>query len=278
MLTLEQIPMRQDNYTYAIIKDDQVIMIDPSDELESLAYFKDRPHLKLAAIINTHSHIDHVGGNDALWQQWRCPVFGPKAEVSRIPHCDHQLVGGEHVNILGLDIFAHDVKAHTIGHTAFFVDHPVQEVIKHGHGRKPFIAKNLSGHKVLFVGDSLFAAGCGRLFEGTTQNLADCLSFYARQDPNTLMACAHEYTASNLKFAKAIFSDYQAIEHRSREISKLLENEGSSVPCLFADELATNPFLLAVGVGREALAKKYSASTQDLPAIVGALRLAKDNF
>jgi hydroxyacylglutathione hydrolase len=278
MLILEQIPMRQDNYSYVIIKDDHVIMIDPSEEIESLAFFKERPHLKLSAILNTHSHVDHVGGNDALWKIWHCPVFGPKAESDRIPHCNNMLVGGENLTILDLPIYAYDVKAHTIGHTAFLVDHAFSKVIKHGHGHAPYIASNLAGHKVLFVGDSLFAAGCGRLFEGTTQNLADALSFYAQQEPNILMACAHEYTAANLRFAKEIFSQNSDIDNRSKGIEALLKREGASVPCFFGDEHKTNPFLLAVDTERNSIAQRYAVNPNDLPAVVGALRHAKDIF
>lgn len=278
MLILEQIPMRKDNYSYAIIKDNDVIMIDPSEENESVEFFKNRPNLSLKAILNTHGHSDHVGGNEVLYKKFKCPIFGPKVEKYRIPHLEHELVGGEKISLLGINIFAYDVHAHTLGHMAFLIDQRIDEIIKRGHGHSSYVAKNLSGHRVMFVGDSLFAAGCGRLFEGTPHDLAKVLSFYAKQDPDILMACAHEYTQSNLNFAQHILPGCSEIETRNAAIKNLLDQEGSSVPCFFELEHVTNPFLLAVKAKKGILAEKFSVPVDDLPAIVGALRHAKDVF
>lgn len=279
MLQLEQIPMLKDNYSYALIFNEQVIIIDPSDPDQSLAFFAERPTLKLTAILNTHSHHDHIGGNEALWQQWRCPIFGPRKEKNKIPHLSNALEDKEIITLLGVKITAHDVGAHTIGHMAYFVDKKADIVIKHGHSLEQFIAHHLADHKMLFVGDSLFAAGCGKLFEGTPQDLLNVLRFYQAQDPTTLMVCAHEYTASNLCFAQWILPDNEAINVRAKKITRLLDSEGSSIPCLFSEEFTTNPFLLALhDPERSAIAKKLSVDKKNLPTLIGALRTAKDNF
>lgn len=279
MLRLEQIPMRKDNYAYALIENESVIMIDPSEEHESEAYFLKNPNYKLRAILNTHSHEDHIGGNDVLFKRWQCPIYGPKKERERIKNLTNPLEDLDEIDLFGITIRAHDVRAHTIGHLAYYVNMPVNEIIKCGHGRKPFIAKELEGHRVMFVGDSLFAAGCGRLFEGTTQNLLDCLLFYDAQDADLLMACAHEYTKANLLFAKATFAHDLAISQRLNEVDSLLAKEGSTLPCSFGLEQKTNPFLLALKPPFSTmLAKRFSLNEEDLRSIVGALRQAKDDF
>lgn len=279
MLKLEQIPMRQDNYSYALIKDQSVIMIDPSEPEASAQYFANNPHLKLTAILNTHSHIDHIGGNEILYKQWRCPIYGPALEKERIPQLSHPLHHQAELSLIGIRIIAFDVHAHTAGHMAFLIQQPIDEVVKHGHGRACYVASHLKNRHVMLVGDSLFAAGCGRLFEGTPQNLVDCLTFYNKQDPQIMMACAHEYTKANLRFAEEIFSDHKAIKERSLATDELLAKEGSTVPCLFALEFETNPFLLALKQPYQSrLAQKFGLNSQDLTGIIANLRKAKDDF
>lgn len=279
MLRLEQIPMRKDNYSYALIKDNAVVMIDPSEEQQSEAYFAQNPHLSLQAVLNTHSHEDHIGGNSTLYERWKCPIYGPSIERDRIKHLSNPLHDLQEITLLGTTVRAHDVRAHTSGHMAYWISTPLGEIIKHGHNRKPFVATDLKNHRVMFVGDSLFAAGCGRLFEGTTQNLLDVLSFYARQETDLLMACAHEYTKANLAFAEHIFPQDKDIRERAKAIDDLLAKEGSSVPCFFGLEQKTNPFLLALKPPFSTqLAKRFGLKEEDLKDIVGALRKAKDDF
>ena len=279
MLKLEQIPMRKDNYSYALIKNNSVIMVDPSEPHESLLYFSKNPHFSLEGIINTHSHMDHVGGNEILWQQWQCPIYGPDEEKDRIPYISNPLTDKEEMHVLGITISAHDVRAHTCGHMAFLVHTPLDVVIKQGHGRTSCDVRALAHHKVMFVGDSLFAGGCGRLFEGSPQNLVDCLSFYGRQDPHLLMACAHEYTKDNLSFALKMLPDHQDIITRLNNIDDLLFKEGASIPCFFSLELKTNPFLLALTEPyTKGFAKKFGLKSNELSAVLYALRNAKDQF
>src|SRR5690606_22138683 len=104
MLMLEQIPMRQDNYSYALIKDNAVVMIDPSEPEESRRYFLERPNLKLAAILNTHSHLDHVAGNEPLAADWGVPIYGPALEKERIPGITHAVSNEDTIEVLGLVI------------------------------------------------------------------------------------------------------------------------------------------------------------------------------
>lgn len=278
-MRLEQIPMRKDNYSYVLINGDSAVMIDPSEEHQSEAYFLRNPKLKLRAILNTHSHEDHIGGNSVLYKRFSCPIYGPGIESERIKHLTNPLKDLDEIHLLGAIIRAHDVRAHTSGHMAYWVSTPLDEVIKCGHRREAFRATRLENHRVMFVGDSLFAAGCGRLFEGTAQNLLDCLSFYNGQATDLLMACAHEYTKANLAFAQAIFPSQIDISERAQSVNDLIEREGSTVPCTFGLEHKTNPFLLALRSPYcEQLAERFSLKADDLRAIVGELRTLKDNF
>lgn len=279
MITLEQIPMREDNYSYAIINNCDVIIVDPSESQESLSYFTRNPHLQLRGIINTHSHQDHIAGNDVLKEEWDCPIYGPHDERERIPGLTHAVKDNDHFSIAGISFVAHDVRAHTIGHTAYLIDTVIDEFIKRGHRRAPYVSKHLAKNKAMLVGDSLFAAGCGRLFEGTPQNLVDALTFYAKQPAHLVMACAHEYTKNNLRFAQSIFPDHEPIERRLVEIDELIANEGASIPCFFAEEHETNPFLLALSEPyKSIIARTFDQDSTDLAAVIAALRRAKDNF
>lgn len=261
MLRIHQIPCWQDNYTYLVVHGDDALVVDAPEAEPVLARAR-ALGVHVRAVLNTHHHPDHVGGNDAL-AAGGCAVFGPAHDAARMPALTRPVAPGEHVNVIGLSFRVLDVRAHTRGHIAWALDRAVDVVERWGHGGAPTALARLGGRPALFVGDALFAAGCGRLFEGDGADLFRALSTLAREDPRALVCCAHEYTAANLRFAVHARPDDTAIAARLAGLDDERGASHSSVPSLLEDELRTNPYLLALPQGERA---------------VLALRQAKDAF
>lgn len=245
-LTVHQFPCLSDNYGF-LARDEatgKVATIDTPDadailaELDSLGW-------SLDLILNTHWHPDHAGGNDALKKVTGATITGP-AEVARIAPLDRVARGGD-VVMLGETRFAViDVGGHTLGHIAY-------------HDADDHIA---------FVGDTLFALGCGRLFEGTAEQMWASLSRVADLPDDTTVYCAHEYTASNARFALSVDDD-PALKARAEAIFAARERGEPTVPTTIAAEKATNPFL------RAPLLRPNAASPAEAFA---EIRAAKDSF
>jgi hydroxyacylglutathione hydrolase len=223
MPTIIPVPAFTDNYIWLIVEDDRAAVVDPGDAAPVLAYL-DRERLTLAAILNTHHHGDHVGGNRALLERAAVPVFGPAGEA--IPGCTHPLREGDAIVVPGVGVALRvlDVPGHTAGHIAY--------------------AGDVDG-PVVFCGDTLFAAGCGRLFEGTAAQMWSSLSKLAALPPETRAYCAHEYTLANLRFARAVEPGSGALAARIARDAATRDAGRPTVPSTIADELATNPFLRA---------------------------------
>ena len=185
------IPIRafQDNYIWCLRRGSNAVVVDPGDAEPVLEYLSDEG-LQLAAILATHHHGDHVGGNTALLAKYNVPVFGPARED--IPGATRKLREGDVIKVpgIGLDFQVIDVPGHTAGHIAYY------------------------GDGVLFCGDTLFSCGCGRLFEGTAAQMHSSLAKFAALPGDTLVYCAHEYTLSNLRFARAADPDNPALDRR----------------------------------------------------------------
>src|SRR5581483_12154978 len=180
MKAFEVVPVRafSDNYIWTLRDGERAAVVDPGDARPVIEYL-DREGLSLVAIVNTHHHADHVGGNAELLKRWRVPVFGPKDP--RIPEVTRALGDGDRITLphFDIDFEVMEIPGHTRTHIAFY------------------------GGGMLFCGDTLFAAGCGRLFEGTPQQMHDSLTRLAQVPDSTRVYCGHEYTLSNIKFAKA---------------------------------------------------------------------------
>ncbi len=221
MLEIHAVPAFQDNYIWVLAESGRAAVVDPGDSAPVERFLQDRG-LALTAILATHHHRDHVGGVPALVAHWHCPVFGPARET--IPDIAHSLVEGDRITVPGFDLSfgVLDIPAHTAGHIAF-VD----------SSREPLV----------FCGDTLFACGCGRLFEGTAQQMSDSLAKLAALDAATRVYCGHEYTLANIRFAQAVEpGNARLAERKAREEEKRARGE-PTLPSTIGEELATNPFL-----------------------------------
>lgn len=207
-----------DNYIWVIRDDQHAVVVDPGDAAPVLDYLA-RESLELVAILATHHHGDHVGGNAALLRRFRVPVYGPRAES--IATVTVPLAEGERVRVpaLGLEFRVLEVPGHTAGHIAYV------------------------GHGWLFCGDTLFACGCGRLFEGTAPQMYRSLAKLAALPGDTRVFCAHEYTLANIRFARAADADNPSLAQRERREQARRAADQPTLPSSIALELATNPFL-----------------------------------
>lgn len=246
-----------DNYIWVIPgrTADRALLVDPGDAAPVLA---DLPRLGLtpAGILCTHHHGDHTGGIEELARRYPgLPVYGPAAES--IPGITHPLLGGETVEFpaLGLAFAVLAVPGHTRGHLAYY------------------------GHGWLFCGDTLFQCGCGRLFEGTPEQMHRSLSTLAALPGDTLVYCAHEYTLYNTPFAAAVEPGNAAVRDWHCRAQELQTRHEPTVPTTLAHEHETNPFLRAGRNTVRAAAERYAGTTlPDDVAVFATLRRWRDNF
>ena len=198
----------------------EVVAIDPT-ESKLVENFCEQHHLKLTQIWLTHWHKDHIGGVPALIAQYSIPVFGPREELSKIPFITHALQHADQFrfNQLNVDIIA--TPGHTLGHIVYFIDQIDS----------------------LFCGDTLFSLGCGRVFEGTFEQMYHSLNRLAALPPRTQVYCTHEYTLANAQFALTIEPHNLALQERAQQVQQLRENGQITLPSSIQLELETNPFL-----------------------------------
>jgi hydroxyacylglutathione hydrolase len=255
-MKLIPIPAFNDNYIWMLHDTHQALVVDPGDAQpvrEALAQHQ----LTLAAILVTHHHGDHTGGVDELRQATGTKVFGPAREA--MPEPLQRLKDGDLVNLLGLRFRVLDVPGHTAGHIAYFAEVP---------GDAP----------VLFCGDTLFSAGCGRLFEGTPAQMLSSLTRLAALPDTTRVCCAHEYTLSSLRFALAAEpnnADTLAYQTRAKQ---LRASQLPTLPSSIGLEKAVNPFLRSHLPSVSSAVQQVDAAAQGPVGVFAALRTWKDQF
>lgn len=252
----EVIPLRafSDNYVWTIRDASHAAVVDPGDARPVLDYLE-REKLELAAILNTHHHADHVGGNAGLLARWKVPVFGPHDD--RIPHVTQRLKDGERCTLphFGIGFEVLEIPAHTRSHIAFY------------------------GSGMLYCGDTLFAAGCGRLFEGTPRQMHESLSRLMKLPDDTRVYCGHEYTVSNVRFALAAEPGNVALREVEARAKAQRERDEPTLPSTIAQEKATNPFVRVREPAVIASANRYAGKTLDDPVgVLAALREWKNGF
>lgn len=252
------LPAFRDNYIWLVREGDQALVVDPGDAGPVLGYLA-AEGLKLAAILVTHHHADHVGGLARLRQACTAPVCGPFNEA--IEGVDHPVGDGDTVGIdaLGLAFDVLDVPGHTAGHIAY-------------------VCRSASP-PILFCGDALFSAGCGRLFEGTPAQLAQSLARLAALPDDTAVYCTHEYTLSNLAFAR-VAEPHNPERDAYAEHCVALRNAGRpTLPSSIGHEKAINPFLRCSQPGIiDAVTAHTGQRPADALACLAALREWKNVF
>ncbi len=250
-ITVHQFPCLSDNYGF-LVRDEATGLAACIDTPDAGAILRELNGLgwKLALILNTHWHPDHAGGNAEIKAATGASVVGPQ-EVERIGQAPDRVVAGGDVVMLGDTRFeVIESGGHTLGHIAYYD----------------------SADHTAFVGDTLFALGCGRLFEGTAEQMWASLQRLAALPGDTTVYCAHEYTASNARFALSVDDD-PVLKARAEEIFAARERGEWTVPTTIALEKATNPFLRA-----PVLALRMGLADSSDPEAFAAVRAAKDSF
>ena len=253
MLEVHQFPCLSDNYGYLLHDPDseETVCIDTPDANEYLRQ-AGRKGWQITQIWNTHWHPDHAGGNEAIKAVTGCQITAPAGDAEKIEGADRLVEQGDIVAIGDWQASVIDVGGHTLGHIAYHV----------------------AGATMAFVGDSLFALGCGRMFEGTAPQFWDSLKRLKALPPETMIYCAHEYTEANLRFALHADPDNAELAAYAKDIARWREAGLPTVPAKLGRELKPNPFLRADDPDMEA---RWGGGG-DAVATFAALRAAKDNF
>ena len=259
MIQIDALPAFNDNYIW-LLQDTahkRCAVVDPGDAQPVLDWLAEHGDWRLSDILITHHHHDHVGGVERLKSATGARVYGPAAE--NIPARDVALNDNDRVSVLDLEFRIIAVPGHTLGHIAYY------------HEQTPA--------PLLFCGDTLFAAGCGRLFEGTPAQMHASLSRLAALPDATLIYCTHEYTLSNLRFALAVEPHNEQIAQRFDDVTRLRAQDRITLPSNLALEKATNPFLRTEETSvKEKVDERTDRSNPGPTSIFAGLRAWKDTF
>jgi hydroxyacylglutathione hydrolase len=255
-MPLVPLPAFADNYIWMLHDGHDAVVVDPGDEAPVMAAL-DALSLRLVGILVTHHHADHVGGVDALRPRLQGPVWAPAGES--IPEPNLPLADGDRITVLGRRFEVIEVPGHTAGHIAYFETDAAQAPL-------------------LFCGDTLFCAGCGRMFEGTAAQFHRSLQRLAALPDDSQVCCTHEYTLSNLRFAAAV--EPANVARQAHQAWCEAERAGGrpTLPGRLAVEREINPFLRCTEPAVIAAARAHGAADDSGPEVFGALRRWKDSF
>lgn len=253
------VPAFRDNYLWLFHSpgDSRAYVVDPGDARPIEAALSEHG-LSLAGILVTHHHPDHIGGIDQLLENRTVPVYGPAG--GSVPQVTQPLGDGDSVTLNNAFTFkVLTVPGHTLDHIAYYCEQ--------------------TDPPTLFCGDTLFAGGCGRLFEGTPEQMYESLGKLSRLPESTRVYCAHEYTLANLAFAKAVESGNQALSNRIKSEQSKRDRQEATVPSTIALEKSTNPFLRCDQDSVKTAAEIHSNQALETPQeVLAAVREWKDNF
>ena len=242
---IHPIPVLTDNIIWIWVKENQAVVIDPAISEPIINWLKSN-ELDLKAVLQTHHHEDHIGGTESLLRIWpTASVIAAKADIERIPFQTHSVINDDKLVLMGEQVKVLEVPGHTKSHVSYYLSRSKEPI----------------PDPVLFCGDTLFGGGCGRLFEGTPNEMFTSLNRFKKLPGNTKVYCAHEYTEANLIWARSIYPEDSRIKERLQNVKKQRAQGLSSLPSTITEERETNLFL------RAKTSKEFSE-----------LRLHKDNW
>ncbi len=252
-ISIEAIPAFSDNYIWLLSGEDTSCgVVDPGESAPVLETLRDRK-LDLKYILLTHHHYDHIDGAQTLISEFpEVTVYGPEDNRINFDHIECHEGDVIDLNALGLEFGVLEVPAHTRSHIAFF------------------------GHELLFSGDTLFSVGCGKLFEGTPEQMQSAMDKFSALPPGTRIYCGHEYTLSNCEFALQVEPDNQALQTRKNEAKRLREEEKITLPAILQNELEVNPFMRTREKAVVEAARKIDPSAQPGSQVMAVIRRWKD--
>ena len=251
---IEQFMCRSDNFG-VLVHDSasgETALIDAPEERPILEAIE-RTGWRPTVILTTHHHIDHVEANLALKERFGLKIIGPKAELSKIPGIDETVSEGDKLTIAGQEVRVIETPGHTAGHVSYYMPKA----------------------KIAFTADTLFALGCGRLFEGTPAMMLTSMKKLAALPAETVVYCGHEYTLSNARFAVTVDPDNSALKERARKFEALRAEDKPTLPTTIGEELETNPFMRW---NDPSIRKHLGMEQASDDAVFAEIRKRKDNF
>ena len=254
MYSVEPIKAYDDNYIWLISTNEGSIIVDPGESKEIIKGINENK-IDLKGILITHHHFDHTNGLQDLLNIDDFDVYGP---VNNIDSINKRVREPDKFSIIGIDFEVIDLPGHTLDHIGFYSFN--------------------NGNPILFCGDTLFAAGCGRVFEGTYEQMFEALKKISKLPMNTKVYCGHEYTLSNIKFALEVDPNNLKIQDEYRHVQELMKSDIPSLPTTIEKELDINPFLRCDNLDiKKNIIEKFNVGDSEFE-IFKAIRKWKDNF